>query len=138
MVVIFFQNSLITIFFFFFFFQVESSDHFITPYWHTKHSEHEGSCSTEVARKLEAANCDCRREAAMTGFGRLIGRALWYSSQQQRLLRPCVEQSLRLLHASSSSSAVTASYRDCQIASFSSNLASLRFSPFGGSSLLFK
>ncbi|XP_062150788.1 nifU-like protein 4, mitochondrial [Alnus glutinosa] len=69
----------------------------------------------------------------MTGFGRLIGRALWYSSQQQRLLRPCVEQSLRLLHASSSSSsAVTASYRDCQIASFSSNLASLRFSPFGG------
>ncbi|KAE8021966.1 hypothetical protein FH972_007809 [Carpinus fangiana] len=70
----------------------------------------------------------------MRGFGRLMGRALWYSSQQQRLLRPSVEHSLRLIHASSSSSssAVTASYLDSQIASFSSSLASLRSSPFGG------
>lgn len=66
----------------------------------------------------------------MRGVGRLISRGLWSSSRQRRLLRPCGEHGLRLLHASSpssfSSSAVAASFLNSQ------NRASLRASPFGG------
>uniref|UniRef100_A0A2N9HSS6 Scaffold protein Nfu/NifU N-terminal domain-containing protein n=1 Tax=Fagus sylvatica TaxID=28930 RepID=A0A2N9HSS6_FAGSY len=62
----------------------------------------------------------------MKGFGRLIGRALSYSSQQTQL-KPLTSRR-RLIHAASSSAATT-SYLDNKTTSSSSYSSPLRSSP---------